>query len=91
MILRSTDKPNKGTDMITLSTPGHGTYTADAKVLDRALAATQFRSLALLRSQAAGCCGHPDYDWIAGEAGAFDDLTRVEVLIAWIDSGNHTF
>ncbi len=82
---------NERTTTIALRHYSHGTYIADPKVLDRAIKATASRSLALLRSQAAGYCGFPEYDWTAGEEGPFDDLTFVEVLIAWIDSGNHTF
>lgn len=70
----------------------HGLFDGvSASVLDRALEATRFRSIDLLRYQAATCCGHPDYDFAAGEAGPLDDCTRVEVLIIWIESGNHTF
>lgn len=81
------------TNTATISlTNAHGLFAGiDPTTLARAIAATKHRSLALLRSQAAGCCGHSDYDWVAGEAGPYDDCTRIEVLIIWIESGNHTF
>ena len=69
----------------------HGAFTVQVAVLNRAIAATKFRSDELIRHQAAGCTGFDDYDWIAGEAGPYDDCSRLEVLIAWIESGNHTF
>ena len=75
---------------ITAATPGHGTYIADAEVLSRAIEAVGSASITYLRQEAAGCCGF-DANPITGLHTAFDDLTRVEVLIAWIDSGNHTF
>lgn len=78
------------TATITLNN-NHGAFTVEVRVLNRAIAATKHRSDALIRHQAAGSCGFPDYDWMAGEAGPYDDISRLEVLIAWIESGNHTF
>lgn len=80
------------TNTATISlTNAHGLFTVEVPVLNRAIAATKHRSTELIRSQAAGCTGFPEYDWIAGEAGPYDDCSRLEVLIAWIESGNHTF
>jgi hypothetical protein len=73
------------TEGIISLTNNHGLFRAEVKVLNRALHATNYLPLTHIREQAAGCCGHPE------GSGAFDDLTRVEVLIAWIDSGNHIF
>lgn len=75
---------------VQVSTPGHGLYEADAEVLSRAIEAVGSASLTYLRQEAAGACGHLP-NALTGLQEAFDDLTRVEVLIAWIDSGNHPF
>lgn len=73
-------------------TNAHGLFAGvDIEVLNRAMEATKHRSLEMLRHQAAGCAGYPDYDWIAGEEGALDNDSRLEVLIIWIESGNYTF
>lgn len=81
------------TNTATLSlTNAHGLFAGiDPKVLDRALKATTFRADTLIRHQAATACGHPDYDWMAGAPGPLDDCTRIEVLMIWIESGNHSF
>lgn len=72
-------------------TNAHGLFEVQVPTLNRALAATEHRSIALLRYQAATSTGFDDYDWIAGEEGPYDNDSRLEVLIAWIESGNHTF
>ena len=64
-----------------------GTFTASPEMLDRALKATAFRSLPELRREVAGHCGYDERDWDT----AMEDLTWVEVCIAWLDSGNHPF
>jgi hypothetical protein len=74
------------TATITL-TNAHGLHTASVAVLNRAMIATANRSDDLLRRQAAGHCGFAEADWDL----AYADCSRIEVLIAWIDSGNHTF
>lgn len=81
------------TNTATISlTNAHGLFAdIPVAVLNRAIAATKYRSTDLIRSQAAGCCGFPEYDWIAGEAGPYDADSRIEVLMMWIESGNHTF
>lgn len=75
---------------VQVQAPGHGLYEADAEVLSRAIFAVGAASIDWLRNEAAGCCGF-DANAITGLHDAFDDLSRAEVLIAWIDSGNHTF
>lgn len=80
------------TNTATISlTNAHGLFEVPVYLLNRAMAATKFRSDELIRHQAAGHTGAGDYDWIAGEAGPYDDCSRLEVLVIWIESGNHTF
>lgn len=71
-------------------TNAHGRFEADAEVLSRAIFKVGAASIDLLRHEAAGACGFTPNP-ITGTFHDFDDLTRVEVLIAWIDSGNHNF
>jgi len=70
-------------------TNAHGLFTVEVSILNRALIATANRSDALLRIQAAGHCGYGEF--AMGDATPLDDCSRLEVLIAWIESGNHTF
>lgn len=74
--------------MISL-TNAHGLFKVQVRTLNRAIAATKHRSDALIRSQAAGCCGYGEFE--VGAPNPMDDMSRIEVLIAWIESGNHTF
>lgn len=72
---------------ITLTNAG-GTYTVEVDALNLALTKTANRSDFLVRQQAADACG---YD--RGFAGLHDDdvfrgWTRLEVIIAWVESGN---
>jgi hypothetical protein len=76
------------TAMISL-TNAHGLFEVDPEVLSRAVEAVGSASITYLRQEAAGCCGHEADTF--GVQHAFDDLSRIEVLIAWIESGNHTF
>lgn len=88
---------NNDTAMISL-TNAHGLFKVEVRVLNRALEATKYRSDELLRLQASGHCGfNLDEDCtfdalLRGDLKTpLDDLSRLEVLIAWIESGNHTF
>jgi hypothetical protein len=74
---------------VQVQVPGHGLYEADAEVLSRAIEAVGSASITWLRQEAAGACGFNAN--FLGLQDAFDDLNRAQVLIAWIDSGNHTF
>jgi len=71
-------------------TNAHGLFKVTPQALNRAIAATAARSTDLLRSQAAGHVGYGEF-----EPGAInnplEDCSRLEVLIIWIESGNHTF
>jgi hypothetical protein len=79
------------TNTATISlTNAHGLFAGiDPTVLHRAMIATANRSLPLLRAQAAGCTGFPEVE--VGAPTPYDDCTWIEVLIIWIESGNHTF
>lgn len=78
------------TAIISLTHPTHGLYQADTETLSRAILKVGAASIDFLRHEAAGCCGFTPNP-ITGTFHDFDDLNRVEILIAWIDSGNHTF
>lgn len=65
----------------------HGAYTVEVDILNLAILKTKNRSDALIRRQAAGACGFDEADWDT----AFLGDSRLEVLIAWVESGNHTF
>lgn len=71
-------------------TNAHGRFEVDAEVLSRAIFQVGAASLDWIRNQAAGACGF-DPNPITGLFHDFDDLSRAEALIAWIESGNHTF
>jgi hypothetical protein len=78
------------TNTATLSlTNAHGLFEVPVRTLTRALAATKHRSDALIRIQACGHCGYGEFD-IEGPT-PLDDCSRLETLIIWIESGNHTF
>lgn len=87
------------TNTATISlTNAHGLFTAEVRTFERALKATAYRGDNLLRLQAAGHMGYTLDENCTFQAildGTFssplDDCSRTEVLIAWIDSGNHTF
>lgn len=66
----------------------HGFFEVDAEVLDRAVFRLGAASTVLVRTEAAGAAGHPELPF---GATALDDCTRIEALIIWIESGNHTF
>jgi hypothetical protein len=80
---------NNDTATISLRHPAHGLFEVPVRVLNRALEATKFCSDALIRHQAAGHCGYGEFDIDAPNP--LDDCSRLEVLIIWIESGNHTF
>lgn len=71
-------------------TNAHGLFKVQARVLDRAIAATKHRSDALIRMQAAAHCGFGEFD-IEDASNPLSDCYRHELLIIWIESGNHTF
>lgn len=73
-----------------LLTNAHGSFRVDPEVLSRAVFAMGAASITYLRQEAAGACGF-EANAITGLQTAFDDLSRIEVLIAWVESGNHTF
>jgi hypothetical protein len=79
------------TATISLRHPLHGLFEVDSHILTRAMDATKYRSTDLIRVQACGFCGYGEFDIFAGEKTPLDDCTRLEVLIIWIESGNHTF
>lgn len=77
------------TSTITLVHPAHGQFKVDADVLSLAVAQLGSASLGWLRAQAAGHAGYPEqpFSWVT----ALDDCSRIECLIIWVESGNHTF
>lgn len=80
------------TNTATISlTNAHGLFAeVPVRILDRALAATAHRSDDLIRSQAAGHIGYGEF--LPGDfLNPLTDCSRLEVLIQWIESGNHTF
>lgn len=75
---------------ISLRHPAHGLFDGvDPEVLTRAMRAISHRSILLLRAQACGSCGYGDF--APGDPNPLDDCNFLEVLIIWIESGNHTF
>lgn len=78
------------TNTATISlTNAHGLFEVSVRTLLRAQVATASRSNALLKVQAAGHCGYGDFE--VGAPNPLDDCSKLEVLIMWIESGNHTF
>lgn len=68
---------------IKLLHPAHGNFTADSAKVQAALIHTASMNTNDLREVVAG---HVGYD-----PGQLDDCSWVEVVIIWIESGNHPF
>lgn len=73
-----------------LLTNAHGAFRVDPEVLSRAIEAKGLASIEFLRHEAAGAMGFTP-NAITGTFDDLDDCTRIEVLIAWVESGNHPF
>jgi hypothetical protein len=89
-LINKTHHNSKGDTTMIVLTNAHGRYEVDAEVLSRAIFAVGSASIDWLRQEAAGACGY-EANRITGLHDALDDCSRAEVLIAWIESGNHTF
>lgn len=75
--------------MATISlTNAHGLFEVDAEVLDRAVFALGAASVGFVRAQAAGAAGYAELPF---GLTALDDCSRLEALVIWVESGNHTF
>jgi hypothetical protein len=64
----------------------HGYFEVDAEVLNKVVFKYGDYYLPHVRKWAADCCGHsvqPD------GTTAFDDCSRIECLIMWVESGNY--
>jgi hypothetical protein len=74
--------------MISL-TNAHGLFEVDAEVLSRAVAARGSASLTYLRREVAGAAGYDLPDNPFDLTTPLDDCSLIEVLIIWVESGNH--
>ena len=72
---------------LTLTNAG-GAYTIEVDTLNLALIKTATLAEAVLRDRAADACGY-SRNWLGlHDEDVFRGWTRLEVLIAWVESGN---